>query len=504
MLRRTAARIADIGPLCCLWAVVIAYYVFVISAGTWTHWFAWTAIYDAQARALLEGHLHLLEQPSRALMALKNPYDIGNMPYWRWDHSYYARHLYIYWGLVPAFIGAGAKLLGAQGVVDTGLVFGFFVVRLVAGTLLIRDVARAAVRRPPRWAVGLGMLVFALANPTPYTVARAGIYEAAIMGGVAFAMVGLWCGHRALAARGARSLAWLAAASSAFALAGGSRLSLLPTAGALVALTGAWVWQQSRLRGDPRPLASAIAALAPAGAIVAALLVCNQLRFGRWTEFGRSYVMTYPYFLPGVRHLLPDIYAFLFAPPRLGCAFPFLTSGWHTLRPSTPGWLPFTYAADHHSPEPTSGLLATAPFAWLAVVGVVMWAAEAKSRWLDARASRTMSRSTWFTRSNWLWAALILYVISAAPFFILNVTTMRYEHDWASGVMLLAIFGGWRLLDAPATSRGRRATAALYVVLAVVTIVIGVLLSFTGYFKHFERHNPALLHSLQAALSVCR
>ena len=63
---------------------------------------------------------------------------------------------------------------------------------------------------------------------------------------------------------------------------------------------------------------------------------------------------------------------------------------------------------------------------------------------------------------NWLWAALILYVAGSAPFLILNVTTMRYEHDFASGVLLLAIFGGWRLLAAPSTARGRRAIAWLY------------------------------------------
>ena len=86
------------------------------------------------------------------------------------------------------------------GVGDNGLVFGFCVLRLIAGTLLIRDVARGAARRPPRWAVALAMLVFALASPTPYTLARAGVYEAAIMGGASFMVAGLYLGHRAMTA----------------------------------------------------------------------------------------------------------------------------------------------------------------------------------------------------------------------------------------------------------------------------------------------------------------
>jgi len=81
---------------------------------------------------------------------------------------------------------------------------------------------------------------------------------------------------------------------------------------------------------------------------------------------------------------------------------------------------------------------------------------------------------------------------------------MRYQHDFASGVLLLAIFGGWRLLAAPSTARGRGAMAWAYAALAVATIVAGVLLGFGGYFRHFEQHNPALMRALVDKLSVCR
>jgi hypothetical protein len=491
-------------PLVGLWLAVAAYYVFVISAGHFTRWHVWSAFYDAQAEGILRGHLYLPEAPSRALMALANPYDIANMPAWRWDHSYYEGHLYLYWGLVPAFIAAAVKaIFHAPGIPDNSLTFAFCMVRLVAGTLLIRDVARAADRRPPRWAVALAMLVFALANPTPYTLARAGIYEAAIMGGVAFAIVGLWFGHRALGARrpGAAT-AFLAATSFSFGLAGGTRLSLIPTIAALAMLTGfARLWQLHRRdapAGRRARLAVVAAALLPAGAIGLGLLVCNQIRFGSWTEFGRSYVMTYPLFVPSFRFLPADLYAYSIAPPRFTCWFPFLSSGWHTLRPSVPAWLPVAFSPDHHSPEPTVGLLAAAPFTVLALVALAARAGRARLRHL------TGDLSTWMTRTNWLWAALIIYVAGAAPFLILNVTTMRYEHDFASGVLVLAIFGGWRLLAAPSTKPGRRAMAWAYALLATATIVGGVLLGFGGYFRHFEQHNPALLRHLVSTLSVCR
>ena len=150
-------RVRGLAPLVGLWLAVAAYYVFVISAGHFTRWHVWSAFYDAQAEGILHGHLYLPEAPSRALMALTNPYDLANMPFWRWDHSYYQGHLYLYWGLVPAFIAAAIKsVFHAPGVPDNALTFAFCMIRLVAGTLLIRDVARTAARRPPRWAVAPG------------------------------------------------------------------------------------------------------------------------------------------------------------------------------------------------------------------------------------------------------------------------------------------------------------------------------------------------------------
>jgi hypothetical protein len=497
------SHVREWAPLVGLWLAVAAYYVFVVSAGLFTEWYVWSALYDAQARGILAGHLYLPEAPSRALMALAHPYELANMPFWRWDHSYYQGHLYLYWGLVPAFIAAAIRaLFHPVGVPDNSLTFAFCMIRLVFGTLLIREVARTAARRPPGWAMALAMVVFALANPTPFTLARAGIYEAAIMGGVAFAMAGLYLGYRALGARrDGAALAWLAAASFSFGLAGGSRLSLIPTIAALAVLTGAWfLWQRRRSPGGgPRRLAgAAVAALLPAGAVGIALLVMNYFRFGSFTEFGRSYVMTYPYFAAGLRFLAPDLYAYAIAPPRLHCWFPFLTSGWNTLRPSVPAWLPMTFPMDHHSPEPTVGLLSAAPFTALALAASVVAFGRARVRRMIDGASALM------TRMNWLWMALIVYVLGAAPFFILNVTTMRYEHDFASGVLLLAIFGGWRLLAVPASARARRAAAVAYGLLAAATIVAGVLLGFTGYFKHFEQNSPALMAALVKTFNLCR
>ena len=80
---------------------------------------------------------------------------------------------------------------------------------------------------------------------------------------------------------------------------------------------------------------------------------------------------------------------------------------------------------------------------------------------------------------------------------------MRYELDFSSGLLVLAALAGWRLLALPASRAGRRAIAAVYVAVSAVTVVAGLLLGFGGYFDHFGRHNPALIRSVEKALSVC-
>jgi hypothetical protein len=38
----------------------------------------------------------------------------------------------------------------------------------------------------------------------------------------------------------------------------------------------------------------------------------------------------------------------------------------------------------------------------------------------------------------------------------------------------------------------------------VVSLAIGMALGFTGYFNHFDRHNPALIKGLRKSIGVCR
>jgi hypothetical protein len=500
-LRRVARAAGRSLPLFGFLALVSAAYVFWISAGHLTNWPTWTAFYNAQAQGFQLGHLYLPETPSAALQHLKDPLDPANMRLWRWDHSYYRGHFFLYWGLVPALLLTVVKVVfRIQAVVgDEVLVFVFFVGRLVAGTLLLRAMARRVAPRPPLWAVGLALAVFAFAHPTPYTLARGGVYEAAIGAGACFMLAGLGLAFRGIFVASPRAAdRWLLSASACFGLAGGSRASLLPA----VALLGVFTaFARFRIDGGGlrRLLRVGLAACGPAVLLTLAHFVLNRLRYDAWTEFGARYQLGLS-ILVGARFIVPDLFAYLFCPPTHSCTFPFLFGRWNTTRPLSPTWI--SWPADHHTAEPTIGLLVVGLFAWLALGGLLPTVRGRRSR--QPAASEEPSETDGGWRWRWVWGALLLYTIACAlPLFLLSATTMRYEADFASGLFLLATLGGWRLLSAPASRAGRAATGSLYVALAIFTIVASALLGFGGYFDQFKRHNPDLNRRLEATFSVC-
>ena len=498
-----ARALADVlrreAPLLGFLLAVIAYYVFVVSAGHMTQWQPWSKFVDSQAEGLRQGHLYLPEAPSQALQGLANPYDPANMRYWRWDHTYYAGRLYLYWGMVPAILLAGFKTLFRidRMVTDEMLVFLFAVGRLIVGTLLLRALAARVVPRPPRWAVALAMLVFALANPVPYTLNRGAIYEVAIVGGAFFMLAGLACALKAMFAADARAaVRWLLAGSVAFGLAGGTRISLLPVVVVLAVTAGVVRW---RIDGGGRlPLLRALAAAgAPAAALVLGHFTLNYLRFGEWTEFGARYQMGWV-IKASPRYALADAWVYFFCPPSYACKFPFVFAIWKTVQARMPGWFP--WPADHNHDEPSIGLFVVVWFAWLALAYLPV---ALTRRWrAPAAGDAPPPAERW--RQRWIWLGPLLYTLGGlVPVLLLFATTMRYEVDFSSGLLLLSALAGWRLLALPASRAGRRAVAAAYAALAAVTIVAGLLLGFTGYFDHFSRHNPALIRGLEKTLSVC-
>jgi len=495
-------RTRSAAALAAFWAIATTYYAFVISGGYFGQWITWTALYDAQAEGFRSGHLYLPEPAPAALKGLVDPLNIANQQYWRWDHSYYAGRLYIYWGLVPALLLAAVKTVFRidRTVGDELVVFAFAVGRLVVGTLLIRALSREAHPRPPAWAVWMALFVFAFANPTLFLLARSAIYEASIAAGICFVLTGLYFGLRGMISeREPAAAGWFAAAGASFALAGGSRISLLPAAAALTALTALTAIARWRGTGVGAARLARLAGwtVGPAAAIAGTHLFVNYLRFGRWTEFGVSYQMGIPFQLGG--HFLgPNLYLYLLEPLKLSCGFPFLSVEWDQARSLAPRWLPFP--AGYRWSEPSAGLLIAVPFAWLlfGIIAVAIWRRARAREELEPAAPAPSWSRRWIGMALWTWV-----LVGTAPVLVMFSLSMRYEADFASGILLLAALAGWQLLVIPRSRAVRAALSTLFASLGVATVAAGVLLGFGGYSDLFARYNPALWLRLKSALDLC-
>jgi hypothetical protein len=461
-----------------LLALVVTFYVFIVSAGRWVDWPTWSSIVDSQAEGFRAGHLYAVLPPGTN----------------HWDYSPYKDHWYTYWGLFPAMALAAVKALlrRHEAVGDQRPVFVFVVGRAIAGALLIGALARRLRPAPPAFAVALAFLLFALASPIPFLLARAGVYEAAIAGGSCFLTLGIWLAFEGMFAARPAADRWLAAASLVFGLAGGSRSSLLPLVAVATALT---IFARWRLDGGTRRrlVGLCLVAGAPVSLLTAFQLLLNKLRFDEWLEFGVHHQNGFLIKM-GRRFVPANLFLYLFQRMDFTCRFPYALAAWNRSRAMAPSWISFQ--PDYRATEPTVGLLVACPILWFGLAGLAL------ALWRRRRGGGEASPD----RVPWRWLGAVLaagVVVGALPVLYMFSVSMRYEADFASCLLVLALLGAWWLLTAVRSRTGKIALGTLAVTLSVWTIALGVLPGFVGYFNHFRTNNPHLMARMERALDAC-
>jgi hypothetical protein len=471
--------------------VVEAVYVFLVSAGHWTHWPVYNTYVSDLADGFLHGHLHLATEPPAALVARPNPLDPANSGLWYWDASLYGSHYYLYWGPVPALLLAfGKGLFRVRSVVgDQVALFWMATIQLVALTWLVGRAARTLFDEPPLLLQVLALVVAALANPTPYNFGRSAVYEASIVGGHAFLLLGIALAFEAIA-RPATHRRWLVLAGAAWALALGSRISIAPALGVLVVLVGLrWMGGANR-QGLRRGAEALVCAGVPLALGLGLLLLYNRLRFNEWLEFGWRYQMTWIRAPASARYAFANLYTAMLRPPVISCRFPYVFAPMDmgAVR-AFPGW--------YHPPdgyfvyEQVVGFLNAIPLSWAAPVG---WVAGARDLWQGRNPNRAWAVAMATT------AALV----TMSANLVLASTTNRYLGDGCGGVALTGAFGVWigyaALRDRPV---GRRVVAAGALGLGFLSVLAGLALGFIGPYGHFPSQNAQLSEKLVQGLSVC-
>jgi hypothetical protein len=482
-----------------LFAAVTAIYLFFVSAGLGARIASQTTYFTALADAFLDGNLHLGIQPAPELLAQRNPYDAANSKLWFWDATLHEGRYYLYWGPVPALLAAAVKSVAGRRVEvgDGWLTLGFLLGRLAVGMAILVLILRWLFPRLRPWHAAPAFLVFGLANPYLFGLGRVGVYEAAIEGAQFFLLAGLLLGASAIGGAGPqpRQRGLLLLAGCAWGVALACRISLIVAVLALVPLT-AWL-SCPDVAARRREAAIRLVSI---GAPVAFAIFClgfyNYARFGSWTDFGAAHQLGYLPYSFSVLRFLPNLHAYLLREFVISCQFPFVFAPFHA-KALVPDWV-FAKQTGYMPLEPTVGILMAAPCVLFGLAAL-----RAAVRLARAQGGAGLERRD----RLYLWlvaACLAIALLAAVPALGMQFSTMRFQADFTSAALLLGAIGFWTLLTNARSAGRRRAIASAGALLALYTVLAGILIGFQGgYYSSFQNLNPALVQRLDATFSVC-
>lgn len=372
--------------------------------------------YNLLADSFSAGRVDLLLDPPKELLDLTNRRDpAANEKTRILDLSIYGQRWYLYFGPVPALLAfIPFRWLGIGKLSEPLAVaifsFGFF----LCSMYLLLACVRRFIPNANRLLVLAGVLAVALSNTIPYNLRHPVVYEVAITFGAFFAMLGLclllrsWDGERL-------RRNWLLGSSLAFGLAIGCR-PIYIFAGIFLFIL--WCYNAKKQNFNiPRILADGIAMVLPLFICLGALMTYNYIRFGSASEFGMSFMVGPTLWDPIYSYRLMNIPTGLFltvlCPTSINSIFPFIH-----LDPYLPTWSPKWYALE----EPCGGFLVTTPIIALGLcVAFYQW----------------KKRVGLISLSMVLFGSIILLI----ECYILFITTMRYQVDYAPTILLGSLIG---------------------------------------------------------------
>ncbi|MCE1254112.1 MAG: hypothetical protein LWX83_11260 [Anaerolineae bacterium] len=473
--------------------VTLCFYIYLATAGTFNKLVPSSGFFDMQARAFLAGQIHLLETPPEQLLALDNPYSVearqslGSA--YIWDASLYHGHYYLYWGPVPALLAAAYRAVSGSGLGDESLALLFLCLLAWIETLWILELHQRYFGRVRSTWLMLFVLTIGLANPIPFDIARLMVYEASILSGQFFMLAGLLCLVKGFSKDGSINSGWWLSAGLLLGLSLSARINLLPVIFWLGLMLLLHLW--NRIKTLPgNPVKAVLAAGGTFALVMISIMAYNFIRFDSPFEFGSRYQLT----VTDINHayntvlsaayIFPNLYAYLLRPPVLIGRFPFMYADWLT----DAGW-PFfiRIPAGYFYTDPVLGLLVVTPFIWLILPAVY-------ALFMELRQVGIKSSIKIIAGSRWIVFSLTgMGLIGFVFILFFYYPAMRYLTDATPALLLLAIYGAMSWLDNPSL---RAVKGLVILLLALTSIVAGILLGINGPHDFFEQANPALYHGL--------
>jgi hypothetical protein len=469
-------------------------YLWVITTGKINKWPSGWNYYWMLSQAFQKGQTYLLDEPNPELMKLENPYDHSQRKdiEYLWDSTFYNGKYYLYWGPAPAVLGVIVSSITSKPVTDAGLVFSFVLGTALFSVLLLRDIYREY--HYPAWVFWGGVLASAVNIPLIWLLAHPTFYEVSISGGQFFLMAGFFALFRAfrspLPHRG-----YIAFASSAFGLAGATRINLLPSVvflAVIIFLRIYIVHQKKIIMSIPAFLASFL----PLALIACSLCWYNYDRFGSIFEFGYRYQLTVHIAdnkdITSTKNIIPNIYTYFFSLPSMSREFPFLTVPWATgkILPS------FIHLPKHYRYlEPVAGILSVVPL--IGLTGLLIL----RLFWLFINGDISLPGINEGAHDGlFSWFGFSMFGYGAIQTFLLLIfifSSIRYLLDISPALIVLStVFVGYYVQFVEKKPYLLKMVSYAWILASLLTVISGFFIGFTGEGDNFLNQNPRLYYQL--------
>jgi hypothetical protein len=477
--------------ICVVWV-----YIWIITVGKMEKWPEGRNYYWLLTQAFQNGHTYLLIDPNPELLQLDNPYDLQQRKglEYLWDTTFYDGKYYLYWGPVPAVLGAFINFITARSVTDAGLVFSFLVGTAFFSVLLLRKIRYDY--QLPGWVFWGGALSSAINIPLIWLLTHPAYYEVSISGGQFFMMAGFFLLYLAFRLSSLHK-GYLLLSVLAFGFAGGTRVNLLPS---VIFLTLVILWRVYISHG--RKLSASIPSFAliliPLAVIACSLAWYNYVRFGSIFEFGHRYQLTglsqtedYGDQV-SINYLIPSLYTYMFRVPSLSENFPFVTIP--AIKENM--WPSFIRLPEnYYYPEPTAGLLLIVPLVGFTLILFIRFL------WLLVNGDVSLARNGAITSNGlyfWFGFSLLGYVlIQMFLLFVFVSSSMRYLFDLSPAFIVLStLFVGYYVQTFEKKRYVVKVMSGFWILASLFTVVSGFFVGITGGQNNFLNKNPQLYYQL--------
>ena len=421
--------------------------------------------YGELASSFKRGHLYLAEEPSHALLSLKNPYDYNlrlaaKVEDFPWDVSLYDQKFYLYWGPSPSLILSALRNDLIPYIGDRHLVAVFAWGLFIYATLIVVMFYERSLPNAPSWLTGLSILTLGLAAPATIMLQESRVYQAAVFGCQFFFIGGCYWIYSAIG-NDKLSGGKLVIAGLHWALALGTRITIAPVILWSAGVTLIYVFLTNKVAA--RELFFSAAAIGiPLLAALAGLGWYNWARFDSVFETGLKYQLTGTNYLTfkdlfSGRYIGMNFYNYFIHPLLIRPRFPYLFRIEY----------PFTS-------ERLGGLIFITPYILLAFLPILSRVRYFRSHGDEFNISKIRSNPEYWLLTTFAGSAIIGLVTVVAFWW----TEMRYLEDFMPSLLLFTIVGiGMEYRSLQNNFKGQKLLAFLIVPFSIITIIASILVA---------------------------